>query len=71
MEAYFCIYVSHKFRKMLNFPLKGTLKWSAIFLYMKEGSILIKKIKSKIAAEPSFSFKLAEKVGKFVLLWQK
>ena len=38
---------------------------------MKEGSLLIKKIKSKIADEPSFSFKLAEKVGKLVLLWQK
>ena len=47
------------------------LKRLAIFLYMKEGSLLIKKIKSKIAAEPSFSFKLAEKVEKLVLLWQK
>ena len=56
---------------MIEGILKGTLKWSAIFLYMKEGSLLIKKIKSKIAAEPSFSFKLAEKVGKLVLLWQK
>ena len=58
-------------KKTSTSMLKGTLKWSAVFLYMKEGSLLIKKIKSKIAAEPSFSFKLAEKVGKLVLLWQK
>ena len=37
--------------------LKGTLKWSEIFSYMKEGGTLTTKIKSKSPAEPLFSFK--------------
>ena len=41
--------------------LKGTLKWSEIFSYMKEGGSLTPKIKTKIPTEPSFSFKFDQK----------
>ena len=40
-----------------GFTFKGTLKWSVIFRYMKEGATLTLKIKSKIPGEPHFSFK--------------
>ena len=42
-----------------------------LVLYMKEGSLMLIKIKFKIAAGPSFGFNLAEKVRKLVLLSQK